>query len=68
MSPNDLVVGPGGNVYFTDPRYQNNGDTGTTTYGGPNKCNATLSGHNDTYGGAAPHGRTGLFDYGQAGR
>jgi gluconolactonase len=24
-SPNDLVVGKGGNIYFTDPRYQANG-------------------------------------------
>ena len=25
VNPNDLVVGPGGNLYFTDPRYQANG-------------------------------------------
>jgi sugar lactone lactonase YvrE len=25
VDPNDLVVGPGGNLYFTDPRYQTGG-------------------------------------------
>lgn len=31
-SPNDLVVGKGGHIFFTDPRFQNNGTPPTGVY------------------------------------
>jgi len=32
LSPNDLVVGKGGHIYFTDPRYQANGGVPTGVF------------------------------------
>ncbi len=50
MNGNDLTISGGTHSNGTFYSNANDSNYGTTTYGGPNGCGATLNGNNDTFG------------------